>query len=151
MVFFATGGCGLTPVSVSVTVALLPPALAVIFTVPALRPVTLPVESTVARSVSEELQLTDAEPPAGSVVTDALSCRVCVEDRSMDVSPEIFTFVTFEVLQAKSLHVLLDGCKVSPFQICVPVDSSPAASMSVSESAGYFVEVPVLPSVKITR
>ena len=74
------------------------PAVAVIFTVPALRPETLPLESTVATEVSEEVQVTEGRLPAGSVVTSALSCTLCVEARSMEVSPETLMAVTVTFL-----------------------------------------------------
>ena len=75
------------------------PAVAVIFTVPALRPETLPVESTVATEVSEEVQVTLARFPAGFVVTSAFSCTLWVEPRSMEVGPETLIPVTLTFLQ----------------------------------------------------
>ena len=72
----------------------LPPAVAVIFTVPAFRPLTLPLESTVAMDSSEEFHFTVARPPSGLVVTVAFSCTLCVAARSMALSPETFTEVT---------------------------------------------------------
>lgn len=72
MVFFFTGVGGISPVTVTVIEAVALPALAVILAVPAFTGVTTPFELTVATSLLDELQLTDA--PSGSVV--AVSCLV---------------------------------------------------------------------------
>ena len=72
MVFAATGGCFLMPVTVTVIEAVALPDFAVIVALPAFTGVTTPFELTVATAVLEELH--ETELPAGSVV--AVSCLV---------------------------------------------------------------------------
>ena len=77
--FFATGSGGIWPVTVTVIDEVLVPDFAVIVAVPAFLGVTTPFGLTVATSLSDELQLTDA--PFGSVV--AVNCFVATPlDRS---------------------------------------------------------------------
>lgn len=73
MVFFATGGVGSVPVTVTVIESLWEPDFAVMVVVPAFFGVTVPLAETVATAVLEELQLTDE--PAGSVVAVSFSQR----------------------------------------------------------------------------
>ena len=79
MVLSFTGSGGSWPVTVTVIDEVLVPDFAVIVAVPAFLGVTTPFGLTVATSLLDELQLTDA--PFGSVV--AVSCLVVTpSDRS---------------------------------------------------------------------
>ena len=79
MVLSFTGSGGSSPVTVTVIDEVLVPDFAVIVALPAFLGVTTPFGLTVATSLSDELQLTDA--PFGSVV--AVNCFVVTpSDRS---------------------------------------------------------------------